>query len=1251
MNNVMRPLLATTALALAASLPLVASFAQAQPGAAAPMQPVPGTTRFHFGNGPKPAGAVHVAANTPYSAERGHGFEPPSAAAAEVRHFSVALPEGSYRITATLGGAARAGTVTNKAELRRLMLQNLAAPARRTRDASFTVHVRNALIAAGPNRAAGQVALRVPRESVDEAWNWDGKLTLEWHGAPALLQALRIEPVVVPLLFVLGDSTVADQSREPYASWGQMLPRWLGPGAAVVNLAQSGETFRDSLQRRRLDKILALARPGDTVLMQYGHNDQKQLRDGSGSVASYQTEMRQHLAALQAARLQPVLVTPVERRFFEPDGSLRATLADHVAAMRAVAAEARVPLLDLNAASRTLYAAHGPSLATGLFATGADGLVDPTHHNNTGAWLLAGLVAQGLQDLGLPIAAQWRRDAPRVRAAQPPALTDITIAASPLAAPQRPAGDADPAARAGPQPPTGSGAAPVYPERLARLHAAVQREIDQGRLAGAVTYLARHGQPVFFQAQGLARLEEQQPMRPDTLFRIASMSKAVTTVAAMMLYEEGHFLLRDPIHKWLPAFANVQVAVAPPTGSPPGTPPRLEKPRRAITVRDLLLHTAGLSYGAGPAAEEWRRAGFNDWYLLHLDETLAQWTERLARLPLQGHPGEAFQYGYATDVLGRLVEIWSGQPLDRFVEQRITGPLRMPDTHFFLPAEMAPRLAHVYALESGRLVLKETPANSDFLRGPRKLASGGAGLISSAPDYARFLQMLLNGGVLDGVRLLHPATVAMMTRDHLGTRFTGDAEGAGFGFWVALNPGTRSELASPGAYGWGSAYVPQYMVDPATQSVFIFLAQLRPPGDSTLNQRVKVLARQALADWPSCPGSDPRRDTMEPWIPPARGCPGWSGLRRWPVPRRMPASGLRRRRRRPARAAPRGGALDGRAMALAAIGPQAFIAGHAQGRQRIGLDLDHANTKVLQVLHRRVRGSRVGDDTGHAVEPAQHQPGAAAELRAVDEHDELLRLVDQSSLRLHEQRVGLHQPQGRDGVHPHEHLGGVVVAGDIVFEGADDHVLLTVDAAAGQDDLVLAGVQQPLGQQERVGQDAKLPVGQELGHQERGAAAVDDHRLAGVAQVCSVAGDRALLGGLPHQRLAEGGTEQRFALGTAQRPCTAPRALELLTRGQPGQIAPHGGGRGRQPMHQLRGAGCAVLVEQPQQALVAMVVDHEAVSRASSRLAPRAERAAQVRQGQGRRQSPQSSIAHGAIEIDAFRSAATRRATFSTRAS
>jgi CubicO group peptidase (beta-lactamase class C family) len=536
----------------------------------------------------------------------------------------------------------------------------------------------------------------------------------------------------------------------------------------------------------------------------------------------------------------------VERRFFEPDGRLRETLAEHVAAARAVAAEFKAPFVDLNAASRTLYLAYGPQAAPGLFATGTDGRIDPTHHNNAGAWLLAGLVAQGLHDAGLPVAAELRADAPRVDAAKPPALASLRLAPSPQRAHRPPAGDgrAEPAAGIG-NSASGSPASHSVadPARLARIDAAIRREIEAGRLAGAVALLWRDGEPLHETVLGLARVEEREPMRRDTLFRIASMSKAVTTVAALMLYEEGHFLLRDPVSKWIPAFGRMQVAVAQPAGGAP----KLEAPLRPVTVRDLLLHTAGLSYGAGPAEAAWRAAGITDWPLMQRDETLAQWVDRLTVLPLQGQPGQAFQYGYATDVLGRLVEIWSGQPLEQFVAERITGPLQMPDTHFWVPPEKAARLAHVYGLEGGPLKLQETAARSDFVNGPRKLPSGGAGLVSSAPDYARFLQMLLNGGTLDGVRLLSPATVGMMTRDHLGPRFTGDAEGAGFGFWVAAHPGTRSELASPGAWGWGSAYSPQYVVDPATRTVFVYMAQLRPAGQSSINQRVKVLARQALA--------------------------------------------------------------------------------------------------------------------------------------------------------------------------------------------------------------------------------------------------------------------------------------------------------------------------------------------------------------------------------------------------------------------
>ena len=374
-------------------------------------------------------------------------------------------------------------------------------------------------------------------------------------------------------------------------------------------------------------------------------------------------------------------------------------------------------------------------------------------------------------------------------------------------------------------------------ERLKRLDAAIEEQIAQRQFAGGVMVVLRDGKPVVFKAFGQQDIENARPMRTDTLFRIASMTKALTTVAAMILYEEGRFLLKDPVARYLPAFANAQVAL--PGG---GT----EKARRPLTIHDLLTHTAGMSYGAGPAKAAYEAAGMKDWYLVGNDETLAEWTERFARLPLQSQPGEQFIYGYATDVLGRLVEVVSGQPLDRFIKERITDPLRMPDTGFSVPAEKVQRLANVYGLEGGQLKLMETATRSDFVNGPRKLLSGGAGMVSTAGDYTRFLQMLLNRGELDGVRILSPHTVALMTADHLADKARGDADGFGLGFWVNVRRGGFKELGSEGAFGWGSAYFPQYTVDPKERLVILLMTQLRPAGNSTLALRVRNLTYQAL---------------------------------------------------------------------------------------------------------------------------------------------------------------------------------------------------------------------------------------------------------------------------------------------------------------------------------------------------------------------------------------------------------------------
>lgn len=383
-------------------------------------------------------------------------------------------------------------------------------------------------------------------------------------------------------------------------------------------------------------------------------------------------------------------------------------------------------------------------------------------------------------------------------------------------------------------------------ERLGRLDAVIQDNVDQHKIAGAVMFIARDGQTAHLKAYGQQDIEGGKPMATDAIFRIASMSKAVTTIAALILYEEGRFMLNDPVAKYLPAFANAVVAVPPHPGAPAGTKYSTVPAKRPISIRDLMRHTAGLTYGDGLAADDYKKANLTGWYFADRDETIGEAIDRLGKLPLHGQPGEQWQYGYSTDVLGRLVEVVSGMPLDRFMAERIFQPLKMPDTSFFLPPGKESRLANVYGVEEGKLVLKESTAKSDYVQGPRRCFSGGAGLLSTAGDYGRLLQMLLNEGELDGVRLLSPKTVRLMQANHTGDKYLRDVSAFGLGFWVNEDPGHYGELVSEGAYGWGSAYFPQYVVDPREKIVALFMTQLRPTGGSDLNQKFKVLVYQAL---------------------------------------------------------------------------------------------------------------------------------------------------------------------------------------------------------------------------------------------------------------------------------------------------------------------------------------------------------------------------------------------------------------------
>ena len=379
--------------------------------------------------------------------------------------------------------------------------------------------------------------------------------------------------------------------------------------------------------------------------------------------------------------------------------------------------------------------------------------------------------------------------------------------------------------------------------RLGRLDAVIQAQVDQKKIAGVVLYVARDGQEVRHRGYGMSDLEAGKAMKTEAIFRIASMSKAVTSVAVMMLYEEGKLLLHDPVAKYIPEFTNSVVAVAPPEGSPAGTKFTTVKAKRPIQIRDLLTHTAGLTYGTGPAAALYKEAKLDTWYFANKDATIGEEIKKLAALPLNGQPGEVYQYGFSTDVLGYLVEVVAGMPLDKFFAEKIFGPLKMVDSCFYLAPEKAGRLAPVYGVEKGVLGRGD---QGDYVTGPRKCFSGGAGLLATAGDYGRLLQMLLNEGELDGVRLLSPKAVQLMRANHTGTKYAGDTGAFGLGFWVMQDVGFYGELGSVGAYGWGSAYFPQYLVDPKEKIVALMMTQLRPTGGSDLNQKFKVMMYQAL---------------------------------------------------------------------------------------------------------------------------------------------------------------------------------------------------------------------------------------------------------------------------------------------------------------------------------------------------------------------------------------------------------------------
>lgn len=410
------------------------------------------------------------------------------------------------------------------------------------------------------------------------------------------------------------------------------------------------------------------------------------------------------------------------------------------------------------------------------------------------------------------------------------------------------------------------------PDRLARLSNTLTDYADAKRLSGGVMLVARDGHAIFFEAFGKQDVEADIPMPRNAMFRIASQTKAIISAGIMILQEEGLLLISDPVSKYLPEYEHTSVAVLQQEAQ--GQEHEQEKEQeqeqekqkrqeqdgmavipsnRAITIRDLLTHTSGIGYGFGPAADLWKEAGIQGWYLSDRDEPIRETVRRIASLPFDAHPGERFVYGYSNDILGAVIEVVSGLSLDRFLQDRIFDPLSMPDTHFYVPEDKADRLATVYSSDGkGGIVRAADPGGAvgqgHYLTGPRKNFSGGAGLVSTAADYARFLQMILNGGELDGHRVLSPRTVDLMTSNHLDEIPFRPGLGIGLGFDVVTNVGIHGVPGAKGDFGWGGAYHSTYWASPQDHLVVVFLTQLIPSGGSDIRGKVRTLIYQALVD-------------------------------------------------------------------------------------------------------------------------------------------------------------------------------------------------------------------------------------------------------------------------------------------------------------------------------------------------------------------------------------------------------------------
>ncbi len=435
---------ATAILALACALTTCAADVRAQDVTGRSNTP---SLKFDFGPGQVKDGYRQVLPANLYTKELGYGFEPGATVTCEDRggdalrgdfctaaapfYFSAALPEGNYDVTVTFGDREGETVTTVKAELRRLMLEEVRTARGRSETRTFTVNVRTPRIPTG-----GEVKLK-DRERTMEAWAWDEKLTLEFNNARPAVSAIEIKRSdKAPTLFLLGDSTVCDQPREPYNSWGQMLTRFFKPGLAVANHAESGESLRSSAGARRLDKVLSLLKPGDYLFIQFGHNDEKERGEGVGAFTTYKASLRRYVEEARGRGGAVVLVTPMHRRTFDAAGKITDSHGDHDDAVRQVASELKVPLIDLHASSKPFYEALGPEESKKAFAPG-----DGTHHNNYGSYQLARAVVEGVRSNRLPLAKYLTGDLRPFDPARPDPVASFKLPPSPLATETKPLGN------------------------------------------------------------------------------------------------------------------------------------------------------------------------------------------------------------------------------------------------------------------------------------------------------------------------------------------------------------------------------------------------------------------------------------------------------------------------------------------------------------------------------------------------------------------------------------------------------------------------------------------------------------------------------------------------------------------------------------------------------------------------------------------------------------------------------------------